>query len=125
MCGPLTREGLLALHRLEDRGARVLLGPHAGQPGRAYRCARSMPAMSFPDMRDLERPVGQAMAAEEVVLAVGNAGVVRVGRGAEAELVRVEALGVLHREAVLQRLAGVAADDVRNAARRVAQQHRT
>ena len=33
-------------------------------------------------------------------------------------------LRVLHREAVLQRLPGVAADDVRNAARRVAQQHR-
>ncbi len=64
------------------------------------------------------------MAAEEIVLPVGDGGVVRVGGGSETELVRVEALGALHREPVLERLPGVAADDVRDAPRRIAQEHR-
>ena len=65
------------------------------------------------------------MRAEEVVLPVGNDGVVRIRRGTETELVRVEALGVLQRESILQRLTREAADDVRNAARRIAQQKLT
>jgi len=40
----------------------------------------------------------------------------------EAELIRVEPLGALHGEAVLQRLPRVAADDVRRTAFRAAEQ---
>src|SRR6266436_1342641 len=105
MCGPLTAKVSLRC-MASNREARV----HASvQPaGHAQ----------------LDRSVGRAMRAEEVVLAVGNGGVVRVRRRPEPELVRVETLAVLHGETVLQGLPGVAADDVRNAARRIAQQDR-
>ena len=69
-------------------------------------------------------PSASAVRAEEVVLAIRHAGVVRVGRGAETELVWVEALGVLECEAVLQGLAGIAADDMGDAAFRIAEQVR-
>ena len=47
----------------------------------------------------------------------------RFRRRAKAELERIESLAVLQGEAILQSLSGVAANDVRNAAGRVAQQH--
>src|SRR4029453_4996308 len=49
----------------------------------------------------LDRPIQLAVTAKEVVLAVGDGGVVRVGARAEAELVGIEPLGVLRGEAVL------------------------
>src|SRR5574337_1486251 len=56
------------------------------------------------------------MASIEIAVAVGAAGVVRVGCGPEAELVRVVAIHVLHGDAVLKRLTTVAASDVIDAA---------
>src|SRR5262245_14831469 len=64
------------------------------------------------------------MPAKKVFGAVRNPRVVRVGGGTKPELVRVVALRVLHRDSVLERLPRVAADDVRNAAIRVAEQER-
>ena len=118
------REGLLALHALEQGGSGVLLGPHAGQSAGALGARVEKPADQSAGHARLDRPVRERMAAEEVVLAVRDGGVVRVRRGPETELVRVEALAVLQGEAVLERLAGVAADDVRHAAGRVAEQNR-
>jgi hypothetical protein len=63
------------------------------------------------------------MRTKEIVLSIRDAGCVRVGRRSEAKFVRVETLGVLECEAVLERLAGIAADDMRNTAGRIAQEN--
>ena len=63
-----------------------------------------------------DRPVRVGVKAVEIVLAVRAAGVVRVGAARHAELVGVVAADILHRDAVLQRLAGKAAGDVLHAA---------
>ena len=57
----------------------------------------------------LWRGVEQAMAAKKVRLRVRRDGVVRIAGTDEAELVRVVAARVLHREPVLVRLTNVAA----------------
>src|SRR5262245_10173343 len=84
------REGLLALHRVEDRLARVLLRPHAGQAGGSLE-----PWVGTGEQLARHAlfygAVECGVASEEVVLAIRHAGVVRVGGCPEAELVRVEA----------------------------------
>ena len=117
MCGPLTAK--VSLRCMASKiEARVFSSAHTPvRPAVLSVRASNIPADQRAGHARLDRAVSERMAAEEVVLAIGDGGVVRVRRGAEAELVRIEALGVLHREAVLQRLPGVAADDVRNAAR--------
>ena len=109
-------EGLLAVHRVEDRGPRVLLRPHAGQPAGILQPHVHGPADEHAGEAPLERPIRIGVHAVEVVLAVRAAGIVRVGAAGHAELVRVVAAGVLHRDAVLVCLAGVAARDVVDAA---------
>ena len=125
MCGPLTRKGFLARHAVEDAKRACSPRPTRRSVRRCFRVrASNMPPTRCAGHARLDRPVGESVAAEKVVLAVGHGGVMRVGRGAEAELVRVEALGVLQCEAVFQRLPGIAANDMRNASGRVAQQDR-
>jgi hypothetical protein len=51
----------------------------------------------------------------EIVLAIWGAGIVGVGSSTKTELVRVETLAVLERQAVLQGLAGIAANDMGDA----------
>ena len=123
MCGPLTAK--VSLRCIASKiEARVFSSAHTPVRPAVPNAAWVHAGVDRAGHAQLDRPVGRAMRAEEVVLTVGNDGVVRVRRGTEAELVRIEALGVLQREAILQRLPGVAADDVRNAARRIAQQER-
>ena len=109
-------ERLLAVHRVEDRGPRVLLRPHAGQPAGVLEAHVHRAADEHAGETPLERAVRIGVKAEEVVLAVRAAGVVRVGAAGHAELVRVVAADVLHGDAVLVRLARVAARDVVDAA---------
>src|SRR5262249_56958072 len=110
-------ERLFALHGVEDGCARVLFGPHPRQPTGPFGAHIEEPACDGPGHARLYGPVRERVPAEEVVLAVRYSGVVRVGRGPEAHLVRVEALRVLHRETILQCLTRVAADDVGDATR--------
>ena len=62
------------------------------------------------------------MASEEVVLAVRYARIVRVGSTNHPELIRVVALGVLHGDAVFQRLPRITSYDVVGAAVGIAEE---
>ena len=68
--------------------------------------------MRTPAKRRSSVPSASACKAEKVVLAIRAAGVVGIGAARHAKLVGVVSLGVLHREPVLQCLAGKAARDV-------------
>src|SRR5262249_7819787 len=120
-----TRNGerLLAFHRVEDRRTRVLLRPYSGEAGSALE-PDIEPAPYGARHPDLDGSIECGMTPEEVVLAIGDAGVVGVGGSTEPEFVRVESRGVLHCETILQGLPGIAADDLWNAARRVAEHER-
>ena len=63
-----------------------------------------------------DRTIDIGVKAEEIILAVGAAGVVSVGADCHTELVRVVTAHILHGDAVLQRLAPEAARDVVDAA---------
>src|SRR5438132_215879 len=121
---PADAEGLLALQGIEDRRARVLLGPHTGEAARAFGARVEEAADEVATHARLDGAVGERMTPEEVVLAVRHRGVVRIGCGPEAELVGIEALAILHREAVLERLPRIASHDVRDAPGRIAEQDR-
>ena len=124
ICGPETAKVSLRLIPSKRDGAGVLLRPDSRQAGGAFGAGiEETPDESARHPR-LDRAVGERVAAEEVVLAVRNGGVVGVGSGAESELERVVALAVLHGEAVLQPLPCVAADEVGHAAGRVAEEDR-
>jgi len=66
--------------------------------------------------------VQSAEGSKVVILAIRNPGGVRIGGGAEAELVWVEALRIFEGDAVFESLARVAADDMRETAVRIAKQ---
>ena len=97
--------------------ARVFSSAHTpvSPPGFSSRTS-IVPPISTPAKRRSTVPSASACSAEEVVLAVRAGGVVRVGAAGHAELVRVVAARVLHSDAVLQRLAHVAARDAVDAA---------
>src|SRR5262249_28376284 len=117
-------ERLFPLHGLEDGRARVLFGPYPCQATSPFGAHIEEPACDGPRHARFYGSVRERVSAEEVVLAVRYSGVVRVGRGSETHLVWIEALRVLHRQAILQCLTRVAADDVGDATRRVAEQDR-
>ena len=80
--------------------------------------------MFFAAEPTLWRGVEQAVAAEIVRLGIGRGGAVRIAGTDEAEFVRVVAARVLHRQAILVRLADVAPAKPRrpiNAAQQVLQ----
>jgi hypothetical protein len=109
-------EGLLAVHRVPDRGSRVLLGPHAGQSAGVLQAHVHGAADEHTGEAPCYRPVRIGVETVEIVLAVRAAAVVRIRAPGHAELVRVVAADVLHGDAVLVRLAPAAACDVVDAA---------
>jgi hypothetical protein len=116
--GAADAEGLLAVHGVPERGAGVLLRPHAGEPAGILQAHVHGAADEDAGEAALERPIRVGVKAVVVVLPVRAARVVRVGAARHAQLVRIVAADILHRDAVLQRLAGVAAHDVVHATHR-------
>src|SRR5262249_43562249 len=102
-------EGLLAVHRIPERGAGVLLGPYTSQSTGVLQTHVQGAKRHDSSHAPLHGAVDLGVTAVEIVLAVRTAGVVRVGAAGHAELVRVVAAHVLHGQAVLQRLPAEAA----------------
>ena len=120
---PAHAKGLFARHGVENGSPRIFLGPNAGQSGGAFGARVKKSTDQIAGHARLDCSIRKRMAAEEVVLTIRNGRVMRVRRGAETELVGIEALGVLQGEAILQSLPGVAANDMRNTSGRGPQQH--
>ena len=105
MCGPLTPKVSLRYIASQSE-ARVFSSAHTpvSPPGFSRRTS-----IVPPDQDAGKAPVRAVPSAgrdhQEVVLTVRAAGVVRVGAARHTELVRVVAAGVLHGDAVFQRLA--------------------
>ena len=104
-------EGFLAVHGIEDRGARVLLGPYTGQSTRIFEADVEGAKGHHTGQPAFDRAVDLSMPAKEVVLAIRTPGVVGVGAARHAELVGVVAADVLQGEAVFERLASEASGD--------------
>ena len=100
---------LLALHRVPDRGAGVLLRPDRGVTGRDQLVALEHAVLGLGErvVHALRLGLGIGRLAEEVVLLRRGQRGVRVGRTDHAELVGVGAQPAFQQQAVLQRLAGV------------------
>ena len=105
-------ESFFTLHGVEDRFTGVLLRPDTGQAGGFDRADVDAGVDRARHAR-LDARVQSADGAKIVVLPVRGRGSVGIGGGTEAELVGIEPLDVLKGKPVLQRLAGVAADDMR------------
>src|SRR5262245_5567534 len=117
------RKSLLAFHRIEDRLARVFLRPHPRQTTRPYQ-ARIQSGEQATGHAPLDSSVKSSMTPEEIILTIRHAGIVRIGGGAETKLVRIETLGVLQRQTILQALPCIAADHMRDAAFWIAEEIR-
>ena len=109
-------EGFLAVHRVPKGGARILLGPHSRQPAGVLQAHVHGAADEHAGKAALNRAVCIGVKAEEIVLAIGAAGVVQVRSTGHAEFVRVVTAHILHGDAVLQCLPPEAARDVVDAA---------
>src|ERR1019366_9257163 len=109
-------ESFLAVHRVPQRDAGVFLGPDTGEAAGVFQAHVEGTKCQNSGQAPVNGPVDFCVAAEEVVLAVRTAGIVRIGAAGHAELVRVVATYVLHSDAVFVGLAGEAALNVIDAA---------
>lgn len=83
---PADSEGFLAIHRVPEGGARILLRPYAGQPAGIFQAHIHGAADQDAGEAALDRTVGVGMQAEEIVLAIGAGAVVAVGPAGHANL---------------------------------------
>ena len=116
MCGPLTPKVSLRYIASQSEARVFSSAQTPGQSARISKRTSNRAKRHNSSHTPVDGSVDLSVTAVEIVLAVGTAGVVRVGAAGHAELVRVVAAHVLHGDAVFQCLAGKASLNVIDAA---------